>query len=195
MQQILPYDPFPFLTLSRIHALKSGIMSFNLDYQSIIEDRWHLYQHMSAWHRAFAMRPLVLAHILEALSDEDGVENCEFHNMQGILYDRAHFCRLFKLHEPIDKASVGGPRIGREPIIVWRARVLPSPRLLFPQEALDDGFIPPLSRLCVYDIGYYVRRSEVVELYFLHQDGVQLYAMKQLGMFSDDYPQAGIESA
>ena len=188
MQPIEAYDPFPFLTPSRIHAITSGILSGNLDYQSILQDRWQIYQHMSAWHRAFAHRPWVVGHIIEALSDEDAVEKCEFHNIQGVLFDLAFFCRFFKLQEAIDRACVGGPRIGREPVTVRRARELPYPRLLFPPDALDEGFTPPLSQLCVYDIGYLVRRREVVELYFLYQDGFRLHAMRPLSMFDDDYP-------
>ena len=195
MQQILPYDPFPFLTPRRVHATKSGVWSFNRDDQEIASDRLHLIQHMSAWHRAMGQRPWLLAHISEALSDDEHVQNCNFHNMQGVLFDRAHFCRFFKLHEPIEEAYVGGPRIGREPVTVRRARERPSTRLMFPPDELDYDFIPPLSYLCVYDIGYFVRRREVVERYFLSQDGLHLNALEQLGMFNDDYPQAGNESA
>ncbi len=195
MQQIQPYDPFPFLSPARIYAIESGVLSFNSDDKEIFKDRRHLVEHMSAWHRAMGQRPWLLANISEALSGDEHVKNCSFHNMQGLLFDRAHFCRFFKIHEPIRKDSVGGPRIGREPVTVRRAKELPSSLMMFPPDVFDDEFIPPLSYLCVYDIGYFVRRREVVDLYFLRQDGLHLYAMQQLGTFDDDNPLEGLESA
>ncbi len=195
MQQIQPYDPFPFLTPPRVRAFESGVWSFNQDDQEIVSVRQHLIQHMSVYHRAMSLRPWLLAHILEALSDDEHVQNCSFHNIQGLLFDRAHFCRFFKIHEPVNEEDVGGPRIGSEPVTARRARELPSTLFMFPPDEFGNEFIPPLSYLCVYDIGYYVRRRELVELYFLRQDGSSLYAMQQLGMFNDDYPQGGIESA
>ena len=48
---------------------------------------------------------------------------------------------------------------------------MPSTQMMFPPNAFGDEFIPPLSYLCVYDIGYIVRRRKVVELYILRQDG------------------------
>ena len=109
MKPMQLYDQFPFWTPPRVRAIKSGVLSFNRDDQNIVSDRLHLIQHMSAWHRAMSQRPWILAHILEALSDDEYAQNCKFHNMQGILFDRAHFCRFFKLHDPIEESSVGGP--------------------------------------------------------------------------------------
>ena len=195
MYPIRAFDPFPFLTPERIIAIESGVWSFNRDDDEITRDRRHLVQHMNAWHRAMGQRPWLFAHIAEALSDDGKAEVCSFGNMQGILFDLAHFCRFFKLHCPLDDSCVGGPRVGREPVTVRRARELPSPRLLFPSDALEDGFVPPLSELSVYDIGYYMRRREVIELYFLNQDGTHANAMQQLSMFDDDYGAAGAGTA
>lgn len=195
MHQIQSYDQFPFWTPPRVRAIKSGVWSFIRDDQIIVRDRLHLIQHMSAWHRAMGQRPWLLAHILEALSDDQHVQNCKFHNMQGILFDRAHFCRFFKLHDPIEESSVGGPRIGFEPVTVRRARELPSTQMMFPPSAFGDEFIPPLSYLCVYDIGYFVRRRKIVELYILRQDGFRLHAMQPLGLFDDNFPLASQDSA
>ena len=183
------------MTPARFRAIESGVKSFNQDDQLIREHRLHLIQHMSAWHIAMSQRSWVLAHIIESLSDDDCVETCDFHNMQGILFDRAHFCRFFKLRGSIDETCIGGPRIGREPTIVRRARELPSPRLLVPPDEIEGGFIPPLADLSVYDIGYFVRRREIVELYFLSQDGDYVNAMQPLSMFGHTYPSARDASA
>ena len=193
MQQILPFDPFPFLTPPRIYAIKSGVLSHTQDYRAILRDRLHLQQHMNGMHRSWSRRAWLIAHITEALTDDEQAEKACFGIMQGILFNLAHFCRFFKIYEAIDETHVGGPRIGCEPVTVRRARELPTPRLLFPPDAIEGGFIPPLSHLCVYDIGYFVRLG-VVELYFLNQDGLTLHAMRQLAMLDDDYPQAGQES-
>ena len=195
MYQIQPYEPFPFMTPSRIRSIKSGVRSFNQDDQLIRQERLHLVQHMSAWHQAMGQRPWLLAHIIESLSDDECVETCDFHNMQGVLFDLAHYCRFFKLRRSIDETCVDGPRVGREPDIVRRARELPSPRLLFPQDAIEGSFIPPLADLFVYDIGYFVRRREIVELYFLSQDGVYVRAMQPLSTFDHNYPSARDASA
>lgn len=183
MQRLQPYDPFPFLTPPRVHAIESGVWSFTRADQEYVRDHQHLVRHMSPWHRAMLQRSLLLAQITEALSDDDFAEKCEYGIMQGVLFDRAHYCRLFKLHDALGESCVGGPRVGRQPETVRRAMKLPAPRLLFPPDAIDDGFIPPLSSINVYDIGYYVRRWQVVELYFLYQDGQLVNAMRPLGLF------------
>ncbi len=194
MWPIEAYDPFPFLTPPRIHAIKYGVLSHIQDYQAILRDRVHLQQHMNSMHQSWNRRGWLIAHITEALTDDEHSERVCFGIMQGLLFDRAHFCRFFKIYEVIDESCVGGPRIGCEPVTVRRARELPTPRLLFPPDAIEGGFIPPLSHLCVYDIGYFVRR-EVVELYFLNQDGFTLHAMRQLGILDDDFPHTGQEIA
>lgn len=195
MQPDVQYDRFSFLTPSRIHAIGSGVRSFNSGEQKIIQDSPHLLQHMSAQLRAQAQRPWLLAQITEALSYDDHIKRCEYGTVQGILFDEAYFCRLFKLYETLDESCVGGPRIGREPVIVRKARELPYPRMLLPPDEFDDGFVPPLSHLCVYDIGYLMRRRQVVELYFLFQDGFRVHAMRPLSMPDDRFPQSGQDSA
>jgi hypothetical protein len=170
-------------------------MSFNNDHQSIVQERLHLLQHMNSWHQGMSLRSWLVAHIIEALSDDEHAENCSFGNMQGVLFDLAYYCRIFKIDEALDESCVDSRRIGREPETVRKAKYLPSPRLLLPIDAIDNGMIPPLSDLFVIDIGYYMCRRNVVELYFLHQDSHCVKAMRSLGMLNDDYPLSNEQSA
>lgn len=182
MQRVTPNAPYSCLTVERIEAIESGIGSFNLDYPAILRDRVHLYEAMTPWEKAFALRPWLVRHILEALSGDENALVRNIHNMVCIQFDQTHLVNIFRLQDLVEIETVAGQRPFYMPKIIRRAEIEPRQEYLIPPALDENGAILPLSDLESISIGYYVRENQVVELYFIDQDSLEVKEVRALGL-------------
>lgn len=189
MQRVTPSKPYECLTPDRLRAIESGIQSFNQDYPSILEGRRHLYDAMTAWEKAMALRPWLVRHVLEALSGDGDIVERGIHNMVCIQFDDSHVANIFRLRELIDVDGIAGNAPFREPKVIRQARTESLQSYLMPPTSDEEEVELPLSDLHIISIGYYVRRAEVVELYFIDQDMTQVREVRALGLL-DGVPAA-----
>lgn len=136
-----------------------------------------------------ALRPWLVRHVLEALSGDEGIVERGIHNMVCIQFDESHVANIFRLRELINVDSIVGSPAFREPKAIRQARTEPLQAYLMPPTSDEDGVELSLSDLYIINIGYYVRRAEVVELYFIDQDTVQVREVRALGLL-DGVPAA-----
>ena len=188
-------EAFSFLTPTRIRAIKQGLNSGNADHDEMTADRRHLQDRLNPYHRGTGRRPWFVAHMLESLSDDDGVCEFDVSNMQGIVFDGTYACRFKRVNTRLDKTRVDKARIFDEPEVFRRARERPSP----PKLPLDDEEMPevtpPLSDLILIDVGYFVRDDNVEELYFVLHDEDSVVAMEIVSLYEEVQTAATVQPA
>ena len=183
MNHEIAHEYFKFLTAPRIKAIQQGLRSGNAEHDDILDGRLHAHERLNSFNKGTGRRPWFLAYILEAMSYDDDISEFDSWNMQGLVFDRLYACRFNKVAARLDLSDVGKPRVIRESAQYRKARELPSqPNLFFNDEIMDD-VLPPLSDMVLIDVGYYVRKNKVEELYFLLQDDLIVRAMTIVSLY------------
>ena len=183
MNHEIAHEDFGFLTPDRIRAIQQGLISGNSDHDDILDGRRHLHERLNNYHKGTGRRPWFLAHILEAMSDDDGVSEFDTCNMQGLVFDRVYACRFKKVPSRLDLSQVGKARVVPESAQYRKAKEFPSQPNLFFADETDSKVPPPLSDMVLIDVGYYARKDEIEELYFLLQDALIVRAMRIISLY------------
>jgi len=177
------HEEFRFLTPDRIRAIQQGLSSGNDDHDEILDGRQHLHERLNNYHKGTGRRPWFLAHILEAMSDDDGVSEFDTWNMQGLVFDRLYACRFNKVTSRLDLNQIGQPRVVPESAQYRKAKNLPSQPNLFIVDDTDSNIPPPLSDIVLIDVGYYARTNKIEELYFILHDDLIVRAMRIINLY------------
>lgn len=158
-------NPFEFLTPSRKKAIHFAIDSANRYQQTLIEPKKHIYdEHMSNRGRTSIAREWGIAHILEALSDDEGVVSRHVWNMAGIQFDKLYFVRVVKIEDPNFPP--------KEPKIIQNARHTAYHQAELPFPDKEETTSIPIKDLYPIVAGYTLNTNSIItELYFIDQYG------------------------
>ncbi|MCY3977768.1 MAG: hypothetical protein OXG23_06685 [Chloroflexi bacterium] len=183
MNPELAHEDFDFLTPPRIEVFQQSLIIGNAEHDSILDGRQHVHEPLNNYHKGTGRRPWFLGHILDAMSDDDGVSEFDTWNMQGLVFDRKYACRFNKVPKRLDLSQVGKPRVIRESAQYRKAKDLPAQQNLFFADETNGEVPPSLSDMVLIDVGYYARNNNPEELYFLLQDSSIVLAMRIISLY------------
>jgi hypothetical protein len=155
-------DPFGFLTGQRERAIWKAIEAANKRHQAVLSTSAHVHEHMSNRGKAFETREWGIAHIVEALSGDDGVKRRQENNTDGVMIDNIYFLHVKMIHDPEQPPP--------EPHTIVRARQRQKVNQL---SYLDDIEDPPkeiaFHKLCFILVGYIRSGGLITSLFFVDQ--------------------------